>query len=261
MTKPADYSLSDLSDMLEDDKRINAYKKALEAIIKPDDIVVDLGAGTGILSFIACKLGAKKVYSIEILESAILIDKIAKANGLENKICVFNKDSNQVELPEKADVIISSIHGILPLYRNYISSIRDAHRRFLKPGGIMLPSKDRIQLAIVESKKAYKRKENVYDIDISLLNNFEVNKLHRLKDDDNLKLLSKTFNWLSLDHYNLKQSNFSSEFELKISTSGLAQGVCLWNDVELTSGETLSSHPELEDTSYGRAFLPFKKAN
>lgn len=53
--------------MIKDAKRTDAY---LEAIIKnkdlfKDKIVMDVGAGTGILSIFAARNGAKKVYAIE----------------------------------------------------------------------------------------------------------------------------------------------------------------------------------------------------
>ena len=50
--------------MCSDEVRVKAYREAL-ALTSKDRTVVDVGAGTGILSFAAVDGGAKKVYAIE----------------------------------------------------------------------------------------------------------------------------------------------------------------------------------------------------
>ena len=50
--------------MCMDKVRVKAYQEAL-ALTSKDRIVVDVGAGTGILSFASVEGGANKVYAIE----------------------------------------------------------------------------------------------------------------------------------------------------------------------------------------------------
>lgn len=51
--------------MIADQYRTFQYKKAIDSCIKKGDVVIDLGSGSGIMSILAARAGAKKVYSIE----------------------------------------------------------------------------------------------------------------------------------------------------------------------------------------------------
>lgn len=70
--------------MLKDVSRNRAYKEAIfdsEFSIK-DKIVLDVGAGTGILSIFCAQVGAAKVYAVAL--------DVIKENGFENVIEVQN---------------------------------------------------------------------------------------------------------------------------------------------------------------------------
>ena len=53
------YSLRDYGDMIVDHLRMDAYAQALKSVIRPETVVLDIGAATGIHSLLACKFGAK----------------------------------------------------------------------------------------------------------------------------------------------------------------------------------------------------------
>ena len=87
--------------MLKDHVRTRAYQRAIEN--NPNDfkdkIVLDIGAGTGILSIFAAKAGAKHVYAIENAEIAHFAREIIKNNGLSDKITVIKGKMEEIELP------------------------------------------------------------------------------------------------------------------------------------------------------------------
>ena len=62
-------------EMLFDQTRTNSYRQAIFDQIKQGDVVVDFGAGTGILSMFAAKASAKKVYALEITDMADVAGK------------------------------------------------------------------------------------------------------------------------------------------------------------------------------------------
>jgi len=95
---------------LADKKRTESFRKAIEKIVKPDDIVVDLGTGTGILALFAARAGAKKVYAIEISNTvAKSAYEIIKRNGYEDIIEVIVGDASKVKIPKKVNVVISEM--------------------------------------------------------------------------------------------------------------------------------------------------------
>jgi predicted RNA methylase len=92
-----------------DAKRTSAFKNAIENSVKPGDIVVDMGTGTGVLAMFAAKMGAKKVYAIENdPKNVMTLHKTFKLNGYNN-IVVIEGDVTKINLPEKVDVIIGEM--------------------------------------------------------------------------------------------------------------------------------------------------------
>ncbi|ADL68707.1 ribosomal protein L11 methyltransferase [Thermoanaerobacterium thermosaccharolyticum DSM 571] len=80
----------------------------LEDYVKPNNVVFDVGCGTGILSIVSSKLGAKKVYAVDLDDVAIKVASLnVKLNNLDN-IEVLKSDLLH-ELTGKADLIVANI--------------------------------------------------------------------------------------------------------------------------------------------------------
>src|SRR2546430_4119827 len=115
--------------MITDRVRLDAYAQALKRAITPASVVLDIGAGTGVLSLLACKFGARRVYAIEPSSLAQLITAAARDNGYEHRIVLLQRRSTEVVLPERADVIVSDLRGVLPPYHSHFTDIADARTR------------------------------------------------------------------------------------------------------------------------------------
>ena len=97
--------------MLSDQVRLDAYRRAIEETVRPGDVVVDAGSGTGILALYAAKAGARKVYAIEQSDFADWSPVMAKHNGFGDVIQLVRGNFGEVELPEPADVLVTGTFG------------------------------------------------------------------------------------------------------------------------------------------------------
>lgn len=142
-------------------------------------VVVDVGAGSGILSLFAAQAGAKHVYAIEASPMAEYAKKLAAGNpGLGHLITVIHGKVEEVEVPEKADILISEPMGTLLVNERMLETYVIARQRFLKPGGKMFPSIGRIHLAPfsdeylygeVASKALFWQQRSYYGVDLTPL--------------------------------------------------------------------------------------------
>ena len=77
------YSVADFGRMIDDDERMAAFRKALAATIDSESVVLDVGAGTGIMSLLACRYGAKRVYALEPYGAIQIAREVALLCGLQ----------------------------------------------------------------------------------------------------------------------------------------------------------------------------------
>jgi protein arginine N-methyltransferase 1 len=126
--------------MLADKVRVDSYWKAFQKYIKPGDVVIDLGTGTGILSFLASRSKPKKIYALD--HSAAMLEqakRLAAHNGID---CIefIQCNSRSFDLNEKVDVIIHEQLGANLFDENMVQNVGDLRDRLLKPGGRIIPA-------------------------------------------------------------------------------------------------------------------------
>ncbi|KAL5015248.1 hypothetical protein ScPMuIL_009518 [Solemya velum] len=145
-------SYSDIAvheEMLSDTIRTNAYR---HAILKNYEnvhgkIVADIGAGTGILSIFCVQAGAKKVYAIEASDMVEQTRRIVDENRMSDRIDVVQNKVEDVVFPEELDVIVSEWMGYNLFYESMLQSLIHTREKWLKKGGLMMPSAASLYLA------------------------------------------------------------------------------------------------------------------
>ncbi len=141
--------------MVADRRRTDAFAKAIRAVVKPQDVVLDVGTGTGILAMLAARAGARQVYAIDQAEIAKTAANLVKANGLTDRVKVLQGPAAELELPEKADVLVSEWLGHLAFVEGMLDDVLAARDNNLAEGGRMLPSHVALQLAPVDDPVLY----------------------------------------------------------------------------------------------------------
>lgn len=137
---------------LDDRARVAAYEAALTAVVRPGDVVLDLASGTGILGFLACRAGASRIYAIESDSIAAIARTAARDNGLEERVIQIDELASRATLPEPVDLIVTDLAGRFGFEAGLIEVLGDARRRFLKPGGRIIPSAVTLFAAPVEAR-------------------------------------------------------------------------------------------------------------
>uniref|UniRef100_A0A161ZJM3 type I protein arginine methyltransferase n=1 Tax=Daucus carota subsp. sativus TaxID=79200 RepID=A0A161ZJM3_DAUCS len=152
-------------------------------------VVVDVGAGSGILSLFAAQAGEKHVYAVEASEMADYARKLIAENPLlSQKIKLVVKGKvEDVECPEKADILISEPMGKLSnrmvcltllINERMLESYVIARDRFLFSNGKMFPTLGRIHMAPfsdeyvyieIANKPLFWQQQNYYGIDLTAL--------------------------------------------------------------------------------------------
>ncbi|PIR20867.1 MAG: hypothetical protein COV45_04755 [Deltaproteobacteria bacterium CG11_big_fil_rev_8_21_14_0_20_47_16] len=215
--------------LLKDSIRMDAYRKAIQAVVKPGMVVADIGAGLGVLSHMALDAGASKVYAIEFDEETIQLaekdDRITWVQGL----------SGEIKLPEKVDVIVSETLGSLALDENTLPTLIDARKRFLKKGGAIIP--DHVDLLLAPA--ATKSRAKVQHIpEAQLLAAPIATSIHFLTETNPI---------------------FTIETQFTITRDATVSGFAGWFDLTLAKGISFSTSPNAAPTHWKQGFLPIRK--
>jgi len=136
---------------LVDDVRLTAFEAAVLSVVRPGQVVLDLASGTGIMGLLACRAGARRVYSIEVGGMFAVAREVARANGYGDRVVFIKGHSTHVNLPEKVDVVVADQIGNFGFNAGVIQYFADARRRFLKPEGVTIPLRMNLMLAPVEA--------------------------------------------------------------------------------------------------------------
>ncbi len=257
------YSISAYGRMILDHLRMDAYVRALRQAVKPGSVVLDIGTGTGIFALLACQLGASRVYAIEPDDAIEVARETAAANGYAERIEFIQKRSTEVTLPERADVIVSDLRGVLPLFASHIPSVIDARKRFLTPGGTLIPRRDTLWVTVVEAPDLYRQYANPWDhngygLDMRVAHQIVTNTWGKVKVTPE-QLLVEPQSWATLDYATVESPDAIAEETSTVTRPGTAHGLNLWFDATLVEGVHFSNAPGEPELVYGSAFFPFSR--
>ncbi len=125
--------------MLHDERRTGQYLEAIEAAVRPSDVVLDIGTGSGVLAVAAARAGARQVYAVEASDIADVAMGVFERNGVQDRVTLIPGWSRQIELPEPADLLVTEVIGNEPLEEEILETTLDARARLLAAGARLIP--------------------------------------------------------------------------------------------------------------------------
>jgi len=281
--------LTHQQNMLEDVVRTSTYNSAILSNVSVFNgkTVCDIGAGSGILSYMAVQAGASKVYAVEASNMALRIKKLIRAcpnknSWLTDKIEVVISKIEEPNLPiPKVDILISEPIGVLLVHERMIESYLYARDHYLKPGGAMFPSSGTIFLAPCTdaslwsqtmSKVRFWEQSNFYGVDFSPLS-------QAAKDEyfaqpivgcfDPRTVMAAPTSY-KIDFYTIKNEEIVDIYipiEWKIAFTGVIHGIGGWFNINFEppanfeggSTHCISTAPNCERTHWHQVRFLFKE--
>ena len=245
--------------LLADVDRVDRLREAVHDVVRPGDVVVDVGTGTGLLAYFACQAGAARVFAIEEGPVVNLAREIAATNGFDDRVEFFDDRSYRVELPERADVLISETLWNFGVGEGMVGFLADARRRFLKPGARSIPAAVELHVAAVQTGRVYAqlrdRPRDRHGIDFSALRSCQLNNVQmpHLHSDD---FLAPPARLLTTELDESAATDFDAEATVTAARDGVMHGICGWFRCRLTPTITLHNEPPSVTSSWAHAFLP-----
>jgi protein arginine N-methyltransferase 1 len=243
-------------DMLADRARLDAFDRAIRAAVKPGDVVVDLGCGTGILSLFACRAGARHVYALDDGEVGALAHEVFRANGVADRVTLIRKRSTQALAPERADVLI----GYVAPAEGMLSSFIDARARWLKPWSNVIPARVQIVAAPASCASDHARiagtwSHDIHGFDYTPLQRMAVQQRYALSRRPE-SLLAQPASVLDMDLARVETPFVVGTTSFPIASRGVLHGLYGTLRIELAPGIVISGHPPDEIPSLGYLLLP-----
>lgn len=240
--------------------RNRAYEAALRQIVGPSSVVVDVGTGCGLFALIAARAGAARVYAIEPDPIVQVARDLAAANGLADRITFIEASSFDAALPETADVMVSDVRAVLPLTGESLTTLIDARRRLLKPGGVMIPRADTLVAALAAAPEVFRDAIEAWDecwgIDARAVRGAAAQQAMSVAAED-VEVIGDPVRWATLDYTALASPSVRGTLAWRIARPATAHGLALWFETQLAEGIGYSTAPGGDDRLYGLAFLPW----
>ncbi len=248
---------------LNDPMRVHAYQKAIQTAIQPGDSVLDLGCGLGTYAMFAAQAGAKKVYAVDPNPIIYTAMELAKTNGLHKTIQFFKANSEDIQLPEPVDWIVTEFFGAGAIDLLLTPTLSDAVLRNLKPEGRVIPQTVRVYVAPFENHDRFQRdisslRQRAYGLDFSPMADMMTNRALPTWLKTHRRLAKPTL----LEEAQLRGAEtraFGSSLIFHCQKQGTIHGFGVWFDLDLVEGIQLSTAPNKQALAWGQYYLPLQR--
>lgn len=247
--------------MVVDTVRVESFLRAIYNTVKPGDVVVDIGTGTGLLAMIAVAAGARKVYAIEEESIVNVARAIALANGVEERVEFIVGKSTEIELPETGDVLITETIGNAAFDEGILTWVADARSRLLKPDARLIPGRLTLMGSLLELPRDHAELERLasalYTFDLSPLRDLAVNKM-AWDDLSPVSVVSEPRILIDADLHEAPVS-VSGSCVLVARRDTTTHAVGVWFEALVADGLTLTNAPPNPAPSWQQGVIMLEK--
>jgi hypothetical protein len=248
-------------ELLRDAVRTNAYRAAIRHFVNSDSVVLDIGTGSGILSFFACEAGARRVFAVEAQHTADVATFLAKHLGYSDHMEVIHDRSTNIELPEPATLLVTETLGPFGFDEHILSTVIDARMRLIRPGAAIIPQRIDLYVVPVEAPEVFEQhvgwwKRPQFGFDFSPLVVFASNVIY-VANVGPASFLAPPALVISADLATVPSSEVSGHARFIAARDGLLCGFSGWFRATLAPGVELSNEIA-NSTGWNHAFLPLE---
>ncbi len=245
--------------MIADRVRVDAYRDALRAVVRPGMAVLDAGTGSGLLAALAAAAGARVVYAVDRSDLLDLAREVFAASGHADVIRPVRGDFGKVQLPEPVDVIVTETFGALALAEGATDDLRACAARNLAPGGVVIPSRIDLWLAPVGDRALFDETVEVFSapdgVDLGPLRRLALKRTRNL-DLPASALLAPPQRWASLSWPG--EGTASGVVRFPDLPEGALVGFAGWFTLGLADGVSLPTGPLDPTTHWGQTYAPIE---
>jgi enediyne biosynthesis protein CalE3 len=248
--------------LLADETRTRTYREAIRAVVKPGDVVLDLGSGSGILSFFACEAGAARVYAIDHSHMADVASFLSRHLGFSDRITVLHAESSRVKLPELADVLVTETMGVSGFDEGILAHVLDARARLLRPEAAIVPRRLALGVAPVDIADDYQTlvgwwSQPHYGLDLAPLRVFASNVMHLVHIDTSAHL-AQGADVIAVDLAAFDSRVVHGRTTYLAERPGTLHGFATWFTASLAPNLSIDNR-ERKSSHWSQGFLPLER--
>lgn len=244
--------------MVNDAVRNQQFDAALKRAIHPDSVVLDIGAGTGLLSMMAARAGAKQVIACEANPAlATLARDVIRDNGYSDRIQVINKPSLQldpdIDFPKhvRPNVLVAEVFDTMVIGEGALNTYAHARRYLLSSEAVLIPRQAVLFGGLVESERLWREgaADRSNGFDLNRLNDFRPDTIALEAESFSGRLLADEFPVFTFDLAGDRQTPATSQLEIPITEKGICHALVFWIQLQLDDETSIDNRPAFDDTA------------
>ncbi|MFX4287777.1 hypothetical protein ACQBJO_14005 [Janibacter sp. G349] len=248
--------------MLNDNSRNEAFQRAIKGRVNPRHSVLDIGAGTGLLSIIADDAGARTVDAFEAHPAmAQVATQILDRHGSDS-ISLHKTHSTNIQFRpgERKNFLVTETVDCALIGEGLIPTLRHARRHLLTESYDAVPVQATLHGRLMSSPQVRSLNEasKAAGIDVSDINELQTQGHFPVRLDTwPHTFVSDEFGILTLSLLQDPPDEQTFTVHTTATHDAIVDGIVAWFDMDLGDGESITTRPGASSTHWMQAYIPF----